>query len=240
MSIFDSIINLMPSSVRNRFGGKSKPEQDESVLHTLRLCDANKSALRSARIRRKHIGDIILPSGQISAADGQTFFQAEAVFFPRAEPGTYPVYVYIVGQGDEKQVAAAEVRLRDGPIAFWAPAARYGQCIESPDEYGATSYGVDTATGCFTSPEALTLLKAQMAIAETQAGDDFDFFEGVVSKSVRDKTAFMYKPTKDSDLNIAFFETGEGDGSYHSYFGLNDSGMPVNLVTVFFKQEQSS
>jgi hypothetical protein len=228
---------LLRPKLLSGVAGKSGSSAKFSIVDTLRLCDATGAVLKTLDLKRKAVGKIYLPSGRISASDPQTLFQAEAVFSIKVEPGPYPVNVYLLTAGEAKQIAFAEIRFRDEPVSFWTLASRYGKEITIPNEEGGIGYGVDTGQGCFMSPEAYKLLTAAINKAEHKFKDGFDYFGDVVKVPASQPTAFMHQPNKDFEANMVIFDSGEGDGSYCSYYGLNANGLLLNLVTVFIEIE---
>ena len=43
----------------------------------------------------------------------------------------------------------------------------------------------------------------------------------------------MHNPIDGNPLNVAIFDTGFGDGSYRSFWGLDSAGQPLLLMTDF-------
>ena len=170
------------------------------------------------------LGQLRLPSGKIVAADGFIMFGAEP-FTRSVKPGTYPVSVAVARLGDDQRIAFAQVRFSDRRIAKWEMALTPGQDPSKLKADEIYCYGVDSGTGSFADPGAQEVLGAKDA-------------RNLVDEATEEMKK-VYEPTRDWVVidtpkgSAALFSSGWGDGAYASYFGLDDQGEPVALVTDF-------
>lgn len=170
-------------------------------------------------VRRERVGELVVRTGQIAAAD--PLMPSEVCTFTRrVEPGRYPVDLVIVTtpQGEDL-CAAAVLRVGEGKVARW----------EEAEAESAEGYGVDSATGCFV--DAAYFSEEGLVDEETFYND---FIEAMDRASVGEMVQRVVYPLKAEDgLNMVGFTTGFGDGMYRSWWGLDQEGRPVMLVTDF-------
>jgi hypothetical protein len=170
------------------------------------------------------IGKLSLPSGNVVAADGFIMFDAKP-FTRSVKPGSYPLTVAVALLGNDQRIAFAQLRFSDRPIAKWEMALTPGQELSKLKADEIYCYGVDSGTGSFADPGAQDVLSARDA---RKLVDD-----------AMEEMKKVYQPTRDWVVvdtpkgSAALFSSGWGDGGYASYFGLDDQGEPVVLVTDF-------
>ncbi len=186
------------------------------------------SAGRSVDLSVAKVGDLVLPSGRVVAADAFAVGTGVAPFTRTLPPGRLPVLVLRAGPpGGPGWVAAAMIRAGSGDPVRWEPALVPGQdpAKLGPDEF--YGYGVDSGTGGFWSAEAGTLDEG----AFRAFGDRLLDALGQTEEAYRDAAEVMIDPT--SGLNVVAFSSGWGDGSYPTWFGLDAAGQPVVVLTSF-------
>jgi len=154
------------------------------------------------------------------------FLRPDAKPFSRTvKPGAYPVTVAVAQLGGDQRIAFAQIRFLDRRISKWEMAVTDGQDPSKLKEDEIYAYGVDSGTGSFADIGAQEVLSARDA---RKLVDD-------VMKEMKK----VYEPTRDWVVvntpkgSAALFSSGWGDGGYASYFGLDDNGEPVVLVTDF-------
>jgi hypothetical protein len=170
------------------------------------------------------LGQLSLPSGKIVAADGFILF--DAVPFTRSvKPGSYPLTVAVALLGNDQRIAFAQLRFSDHRIAKWEMAVTPGQDLSKLNADETYGYPVDSGTGSFADPGAQEVL----------GGPD----ASKLTDEAMEEMKKVYEPTRDWVVidtpkgSAALFSSGWGDGGYASYFGLDDQGEPVALVTDF-------
>jgi hypothetical protein len=170
------------------------------------------------------LGQLSLPSGRIVAADGFIMFDAKP-FSRSVKPGSYPVTVAVALLGNDQRIAFAQIRFSEQRVAKWEMAVKPGQDPAKLEAGETCGYGVDSGTGSFADPGAQDVLSARSSRS--------------LVKQAMTEMKKVREPTRDWVLidtpngSAALFSSGWGDGGYASYFGLNERGEAVALVTDF-------
>ena len=86
------------------------------------------------------------------------------------------------------------------------------------------AYGVDSATGCFASPEALR---------GVASGAYDDALATALDETYVDTWSWANVACGDGGENIIAFSTGFGDGAYPTYWGLDAAGTITVAMTDF-------
>lgn len=166
--------------------------------------------------------DLRLPTGRVVAADG--ILGGGEPFSRSVSPGHYPLALTIAQLGTDTRVGLAILRFTDERIVKWERGVPEGQQAFDPEKIG---YGVDSGTGSFCDASV-----QQLVIEANEADIGFD-------EQVLDELKRTYKTTRNwvhidsPNGSLAIFSSGFGDGFYTSYFGLNEAGSAVVLVTDF-------
>lgn len=175
-------------------------------------------------------GVLQLTSGRVVAADPLVDPDAPA-FDLRVPVGAHPVALAIarMENGDER-IAYARVSFGGGAVRAWRMALLEGQSTASLGADEFFGYGVDAGTGCFMDRDAAELL-ARRFDADEAASDALVEAMEATYRSTRSWA--VYRPSEAHAANVVCFSSGWGDGSYPSFFGLDEAGRPVALVTDF-------
>ncbi len=180
-------------------------------------------------LEQRAIGRLSLPSGRLVVCDALADPQARALGLEIA-PGEYPVQIAIARTDDgDERIACAMLRITDEQPTEWYWAVVDAQESEavSEDELG---YGVDSGTACFMSLEA-----AEALIRRVEAEPDYT--DRIIAEMEKN-----YAHTRDwadvvvdaqGGTNLIIFSSGLGDGIYPCYWGSNEQGHPVCLLTEF-------
>lgn len=189
-------------------------------------------------LARRPAGELTLTSGRVVACDPAYFYDTQP-FTREAPAGTFPVTLSVAHFEDgDRRVAGALLRFREEPVATWELALHPGEDASELDEGEIFGYPVDSGTGCLMDEET-----ARLVAALTDEEEFFDAIADELEKTYEDTwswAAVGFDP--DSGANVVAFSTGIGDGRYASYFGLDETGEVVCLVTDFslFEFEQLS
>lgn len=174
-------------------------------------------------------GELVLPTGRVVAAD--VFFFTTEPFSRRLPVGRYPVLL-LSSARDSDLVganAAAMIRVAPGDPVSWEMAVTPGLDVTTLQPGEFFGYPVDSGTGAFASAEAVERLST---------GNDGDGYADRVSSGLYPSDG-VYNPSVDitvdaaSGVNVIAFVSGFGDGSYPSWFGLDEEGRPLVLLTDF-------
>jgi hypothetical protein len=165
--------------------------------------------------------DLSLPSGSIIAAD--LLFSEGRPFVRRVTPGDYPLTLVAARVGDDERIAFAVVQFAKSPVASWEVATIAG----AGGKKARRNYGVDSGNGGFCDPGAQEVVLDRV----DPEGTFTKQIEKEMKKSYQDTRCWVHVHTTAG--SAAIFSSGFGDGSYTSYFGLDQAGEPVVLVTDF-------
>ena len=181
-----------------------------------------------ARFQRRELGQLQIVSGALAACDPRVSARDAAPFAQRVPPGTYPVDVGLLVResSGEKRVAFARVKLSGNVPVRWVNALPLGEATPDPESGEAYGYDVDAGVGCFADVTALR--------AFDECGDDATD-EAIASMQKNGEQAWTWADIRcgDDGENVIIFSSGDGDGSYASFWGLDEMGAPAWLVTDF-------
>jgi hypothetical protein len=163
--------------------------------------------------------DLSLPSGRIIATD--LLLGEGKPFATSVPPGEYPLTLITASRySDQDQlVSLALLQFANRPVERWVPA----RVEEDPD----IGYSVDSGTGGFCDPGAQEVLLQLLDPENTLEKR----LEKEMEKAHRHTRRWVHIQT--SAGSAAIFSSGDGDGHYISYFGLDAAGLPVALLTDF-------
>jgi hypothetical protein len=167
--------------------------------------------------------DLELPSGRIVAADG--LIGGSEPFSRTVPPGSYPLALAVARLGDEERVALAIIRFSNGRAVKWEMAISEG--VAASDDGQSAGFGVDTGKG------SVGDATAQQLIAYARDEDDQFNDELLERMKAAYKHARNWIHIDTPNGSSAVFSSGYGDGFYTSYFGIDDTGNAVSLVTDF-------
>lgn len=188
------------------------------------------TAWGKANLKCHKLGELVTPTGKIVACD--PFVSPEtSAFTVQLSPGRYPVVLSVADFGGRDQrVAYAAVRIRDGQPHHWEMALLPGQDVGTLEPDHIFCYGVDSGTGCFMDPRASQTLTERM-------NDDDDYSQTVIEEMektyVHTWSWVNLEMDTNTNANLIAFSSGLGDGCYPSYFGFDEKGNPMILVTDF-------
>lgn len=176
----------------------------------------------TVEIATRVIGELVLTSGQIVVADPfLTSFENGNLPLSRTAPvGTFPVELSLAQFETDQRVACARVRFSPDAIATrWEVALFEGQTEDDASEL--PGYGVDAGTGCFF--DAAT----RGAVDETLAN------EWLAAHHANYVDTWSWHVAPLGGHNVVMCSSGWGDGVYASWWGFDEAGNVVELVTDF-------
>lgn len=170
---------------------------------------------------RYRIGDLKLTSGRITATDPLTSLERPA-YTREVSPGDYPVEVAIDNDDD---IGALIVRfdgsLAGREVARWELAVRPGEDLRALAAEYIFGFPVDGGIAGVMDVEAAD------ALAEVE-----EVYEDLI-EPVIDETPAALLRIPDADANAAITRSGEGDGFYAAWWGLDADDRPIALVLDF-------
>jgi hypothetical protein len=181
------------------------------------------------------LGNLALPTGRVVVCD--PYFCAGAEPFARAvAPGSYEVELCIVASPDwGRRVALARIVFdRD------TQPARYEEAVKEPS--GATGFFVDSGVASYLDLETRDVF-ANVLADHYRRNPDGNYYLDVLAAEFK-RSAFDPDDPFDvgrwnmhdvpgSTLNVAMFSSGLGDGSFRSFWGVNEHDAATSLVTDF-------
>jgi len=189
------------------------------VFDAKQLVDTSSTPHDRYRLRILRAGTIRTPSRALVASDP---FSERKPFTQEVPDGEHLVELLIAAAGDgDERVAFARVVFRAGAPARWALGALPGDDVRTLGRGSVFGYRVDCGWGCFSDGRAFTAFAAD--------ADGQQRIEGEMERARR-PTALRWQH---AGADLVTFRSGWGDGSYATWFGLADEGMPVCAVTDF-------
>lgn len=192
--------------------------------------DGHKVSAESLELTLKtvKIGDVVLPTGRLIACD-PFVYRERGPFTTSVPTGTYPVILSIakVEPEDDQRVAYAMIKFAEGVAVKWEMAIMPDEDVTTLEEDEIFGYGVDSGTGCFMDEAAATVF--------LEKEEDYD-------EELLEKLETNYQDTwshisevldSKTGANIVAFSSGWGDGGYASYFGYDEAGKLVHIITDF-------
>lgn len=157
---------------------------------------------------------VLLPSGRV-VADGELTGDSRALP-PRVRPGSYPVHVTLVRQPPSSvdQVALATLVVSDAPTVGWRH---------------LIDLSVDAGMAAFTS------IEGSEAVGNLLRRDEERFFAYQMNafQTVQANGGLIAAVPIDEKLNVVQFTSGQGDGGYGVYVGLDADDRPTRFVIDF-------
>ena len=192
----------------------------------LAVVELPEDALMERMIAARPIGEVVLPSGRVVAAD-PLVNPDRPPFEQTVPPGRYPVTLFYA-QGRN---ALAMLRVAPGKVARWRVATIPGQDASTLKDDEIFGYGVDAGLGSFMDAEAPKAMEKR----GRQDPKCDNYYDCVLAEELgaNGDDYVIHRPLKDADVNVAVFSSGWGDGFYASYWGEDEAGKPLVLVTDF-------
>ncbi len=157
---------------------------------------------------------VLLPSGRV-VAEGEPIGDSRSLP-PRVRPGRYPVHVTLVRQpaGPVEEVALASLLVSDAPTVGWRH---------------VIDISVDAGSAAFTSIEGSDALGRLLRRDEERfSAVRMDAFQAVQANG-----RLIAAAPIDEKLNLVQFTSGQGDGGYGVYVGLDAAGRATRFVIDF-------
>ncbi|MDM5188666.1 DUF4241 domain-containing protein [Bacillus sp. DX4.1] len=183
-------------------------------------------------LRPEMLEQVKIVSGKIVACDPLIFNNKP--FERTIQPGAYPVVVW--WHEEEERIAAAELKLSNAQPIRWEMAIKLGQNVNELEEGHIFGYPVDTGLGCFADVEAINKMDEMEARLARELGNDFiSLYDNVIDDLLTEHDDVWGNciVCEDTGLNVIMFSSGYGDGFYASYWGMDEEGQIVSLVTDF-------
>ncbi len=170
-------------------------------------------------------GRVSLPSGRIVACDPLTAGPCPP-FIQSVLPGRYDVDLSLLrSPAAGERIAMARVKFTSGRPAVWVMALHKGEDLKKLSPGGYFGYPSDSGTGAFMDAAAVSQ-------ADFAHLDEIDVLLVALTENYQPQRYWM-EQSLDRRHNVVMFSTGDGAGTYPSYFGIDDEGDICTLVTDF-------
>lgn len=176
-----------------------------------------------ATIEILYIGDLVLSSGQIVASD-PFLISGTAPFEDSVEPGKYPIILSIAHIEEDERIALATVQFSKRKPERWRMATTAKPSSRRYTEYGQVTivegiydHIVDYGCSSFADFELASWIAQKMAENDAYI---YKLTERMQENYRNTREWAVVHPNPASELDIALFSSGGGDGSYHSFWGL--------------------
>ncbi|KMP93790.1 cytoplasmic protein [Bacillus wiedmannii] len=186
----------------------------------------------SEALRYEALEQLKVTSGKIVACDPLIFNKNH--FEQTIQPGTYPIVAW--WHKEDGVIAGAELKLSESKAVGWKMATKPGQNVSELEDGYIFGYPVDTGLGCFADVEAIDKLEEIEDRLQQELGEEFtslydDLIDDILTE--HDEDWGNYVVCEETGSNIIIFRSGYGDGFYPSYWGIDEAGKIVSLVTDF-------
>ncbi|OWA37291.1 cytoplasmic protein [Saccharibacillus sp. O16] len=188
-------------------------------------------------LRPQPLEPLKITSGRVVACDPLT--SPLEAFELEVKPGTYPVYAW--HSEHHGVIAGAELRLADNKPVRWELAVRPGQDRSTLKEDEIFGYPVDAGIGSFADEDALHALQSLDERLQEELGDEYvSLYDDLVADVLEEHDNVWGNLVTDEEtgLNVILFTSGDGDGVYASYWGIDENDEVVSLLTDFRVLEQ--
>ncbi|RAS80112.1 DUF4241 domain-containing protein [Priestia endophytica] len=184
------------------------------------------------KLHYQSIKNITILSGNIVACD-PNFFEESTPFQKNVQPGSYPVSLLL---DKENSVAGVLITFSNQKPVRFEMATKPGQHIKNLEKNMIFGHPVDTGLSCFADGSAVLKMEELERKKINELGDDFiSFYDDVLEEKLEENNDMWGNLILDEEhnLNALIFSSGYGDGFYASYWGIDEKGNVVSLVTDF-------
>lgn len=192
------------------------------------------------------LGHLALPSGRIIASDPFNSYQQRA-FSKQLPVGTYPVTLAIAEIEEHHfRVGLAKVQFNNNVAVRWELAVSDDILPEEVEELASNEfigYETESGLGIFVDEQVnehyISVLnefyntRKEPNYYTEVLSDEFASFSGKHPHSTNLGDWNVHCPSTDPNLNVMMFSSGWGGGLYPSYWGLDNEGNVVELITDF-------
>jgi len=195
--------------------------------------------VQDVTISLQQAGDLVLTSGELLPWDLLIVPDARYSLKRTVTPGRYPVVLAVANfrpSGDTR-IACAKLQFGAKPPVRWE-AALVKQ--SNPDASDRFSYGVDSGTGSFMDTDVARQV-AKLGPGGSGGQNTFEQFCNRVLAAMDEHRLggstsgdwANVEVNHQTGANVIIFSSGWGDGDYASFWGYDESGNVVCLVTDF-------
>ena len=198
-------------------------------------------------IERRYVGDVTFPTGEVVAFDPYYPLETDLPFSEVVPSGRYPLVLCVAHfkqspirwnhdrteswKNPDQRVAAAILEISPQVPVRWEMATTSEQDMGVLEEGEVFGYSVDSGTGSLMDIAAKAILQRQYEEDDYRYSDYLD--ETMDENWVPSWSWAIPVVEQASGLNCAIFISGLGDGTYASYWGYDEVGSVICLMTDF-------
>ena len=128
----------------------------------------------------------------------------------------------------------ARLQIQQKPVAQWEVALLPGQDLQSLGEGEYFGFPVMTGLGCYTDELSADFFKAIQERLQSEMGEELMAYYNnfLVNEMAANENLYCnHFPSPDSRLNMIVFSAGWDEGTFPSYWGRDENGAVVCLIT---------
>jgi len=183
------------------------------------------------------IGKLHVTTNTIVACDPLYDYDVDVPFTQKVPNGDFPVKLYYTDDDAwGLRVSYAVLRFSDMPIKTWQMAVLEEEDTKDLGEGEFFGYVVEAGMGCFKDERAAAIYGQKISQLHQENGKEFNHYDDYVEQEMKKQNEYDYLnlfPDSKQPHNVIMFSSGVGDGSYPSYFGFDEAGDVVCLLTDF-------
>lgn len=188
-----------------------------------------------AYLRLHRAGELVITTGALVACDPFLAVPDLEPFVTAVPVGRHPVTLCVAeyhkkNKPYDERVALARVDFCKGPVKTWTLATLPGQTLKSLEADQYFGYVSETGTGCFTDARG-----AQALSLALDTDDEFaDSLRQALETNYRVTRSWASRPLDPkTGANVVMFSSGDGAGSYPTFFGHDGKGQVAAVLTDF-------
>lgn len=189
----------------------------------------NGNIINGVRIISKKIGNINIRSNKLIACDPFYVDQGFTAPFSRDVPvGSYPVFITYVDLKDwGRSVAFVKIQFKKDKTVKYEKAI-----FKSKNRAIESEYGVDSGMGSIMDLKTAGLFASDQQKFEMN-NKNADYYTSIIEPQLQDDSNWANLYINNKTSNLFVFQSGLGDGSYTSYWGVNSKGGITSFITDF-------
>jgi hypothetical protein len=179
------------------------------------------------RLERRRVGEVVIATGELVACDPLSYPSGARPFTRHIASGRYPLdlIVQVAEHSPAVTIACSVLELSATPPSSWELALPIapGESLETLGPDAFFGFAVDAGIACYADASQRAAIEA--------ARDQIRHAIYPIASTTG------HVEVEIGPARLVIFQTGLGDGVYPSFFGLDDRGEPVCVVSDFMVLE---
>lgn len=189
------------------------------------------SAKENSAVSEKVVGLLNIVTGKIVVFDPITNAD-RAPLVGEVPVGEYPVSVFV--DNTQNSILLIRLEIQQKPVVKWELALLPGQDLQSLEEGTSFGFPVMTGIGCYTDALSADFFKAIQERLQSEMGEEvMAYYDNFLVDALAENDSLFcnHFPSPDSRLNMIVFSVGWNEGTFSSYWGKDENGEIVCLIT---------